>query len=135
MYDLLAGSANMESSYLLSKGKAMEAFPMLKSDGLRGAVVYYDGAWIRSSAPGKVELIPRSSSGQHNDSRMNMALITTAIQYGAVAANHTAVTSLIKNAEGKIIGAKMRDNLTGREWETKAKVRLRSSFEYSQEHR
>lgn len=43
MYDLLAGSANMESSYLLGKGKAMNAFPMLKSDGLRGAVVYYDG--------------------------------------------------------------------------------------------
>lgn len=43
MYDLLAGKANMESSYLLGKGKALEAFPMLKSDGLKGAVVYYDG--------------------------------------------------------------------------------------------
>lgn len=51
MYDLLAGSANMESSYLLGKGKAMEAFPMLKSDGLRGAVVYYDGALPPSCLP------------------------------------------------------------------------------------
>ena len=33
----------MESSYLMSKGKALEQFPMLKSEGLVGAVVYYDG--------------------------------------------------------------------------------------------
>lgn len=53
---------------------------------------------------------------------MNQALINTAVQYGAIAANHTTVTELLKNDEGKIIGAKMRDNLTGREWDTKAKV-------------
>ena len=44
MYDLLAGKENMETSYLMTKGKALEAFPMLKSDGLVGALVYYDGA-------------------------------------------------------------------------------------------
>jgi glycerol-3-phosphate dehydrogenase len=44
MYDVLAGKENMETSYLMSKGKALEAFPMLKSDGLVGALVYYDGA-------------------------------------------------------------------------------------------
>lgn len=33
----------MESSYLMSKGKALETFPMLKQDGLVGALVYYDG--------------------------------------------------------------------------------------------
>ncbi|GAA5821120.1 hypothetical protein JCM11251_001972 [Rhodosporidiobolus azoricus] len=101
MYDILAGKQNMESSYVLGKGKALEAFPMLKSDGLRGAVVYYDG--------------------QHNDSRMNISLILTAVQYGAVAANHTEITALIKDEEGKVKGAKMRDVLTGREWETKSK--------------
>ena len=35
----------MESSYLMSKGKALEAFPMLKQDGLVGALVYYDGTY------------------------------------------------------------------------------------------
>lgn len=45
MYDVLAGKENMESSYLMSKGKALETFPMLKSDGLVGALVYYDGAF------------------------------------------------------------------------------------------
>ncbi|GAA6020494.1 hypothetical protein JCM11491_001374 [Sporobolomyces phaffii] len=101
MYDLLAGKQNMESSYVLGAGKALEAFPMLKKDGLCGAVVYYDG--------------------QHNDSRMNMALILTAVQYGAVAANHTEVVDLLKDSEGRINGCKMRDVITGREWETKAK--------------
>lgn len=43
LYDILAGKENMETSYVMSKGKALETFPMLKSDGLVGAVVYYDG--------------------------------------------------------------------------------------------
>lgn len=50
MYDILAGKENMESSYLMSKGKALEMFPMLKSEGLVGAVVYYDGK-LCSCAP------------------------------------------------------------------------------------
>ena len=41
----------MESSYLMSKGKALEAFPMLKQEGLVGALVYYDGAYPSSSTP------------------------------------------------------------------------------------
>ena len=44
MYDFLAGKENMESSYLMTKGRALETFPMLKQDGLVGALVYYDGA-------------------------------------------------------------------------------------------
>src|SRR4051812_43303487 len=104
MYDILAGSQNMESSYLMSRGKAVEAFPMLKSDGLVGAVVYYDG--------------------QHNDSRMNVALLMTAVLHGAVAANHVSLTALKKNADGKITGGSLKDELTGKEWDIKAKVCL-----------
>lgn len=43
MYDLVAGSENLKSSYVLSKTKALEHFPMLKKDKLVGAIVYYDG--------------------------------------------------------------------------------------------
>ncbi|KAF8523298.1 FAD dependent oxidoreductase, partial [Hysterangium stoloniferum] len=102
MYDFLAGGENMGSSYVMSKGKAVEAFPMLKTDGLVGAVVYYDG--------------------QHNDSRMNIALIMTAVQQGAVVANHVEVTSLLKtNSGGKVTGASVRDTLTGNTWDIRAK--------------
>jgi len=43
LYDILAGPENMESAYWMGKGKSLEAFPMLKSEGLVGGVVYYDG--------------------------------------------------------------------------------------------
>lgn len=43
MYDLVAGSKTVKSSYYLSKSNALELFPMLKGDKLTGAIVYYDG--------------------------------------------------------------------------------------------
>ena len=51
--------------------------------------------------------------GQQNDARMNLSLIITAIRYGADCANHTKVTKLLKNEEGKVCGAKCQDMLTG----------------------
>ena len=41
VYDFLAGSEGIESSYFLTKSKALDAFPMLKKNGLFGALVYY----------------------------------------------------------------------------------------------
>jgi glycerol-3-phosphate dehydrogenase len=46
LYDILAGKENMESSYITSKEKALETFPMLNSTGLKGAKVYYDGIFM-----------------------------------------------------------------------------------------
>ena len=120
MYDILAGKENMETSYLMTKGKALEAFPMLKSDGLVGALVYYDGADFPS--PNLSFGLANKALGQHNDSRMNIALIMTAVKHGAVVANHTEVVKLLKDASGKLNGARVRDNLTGKEWDVKTKV-------------
>ncbi|KAG0096238.1 mitochondrial glycerol-3-phosphate dehydrogenase [Podila epicladia] len=100
-YDLLAGHQGMESSYFLTKGKALDAFPMLKNEKLVGAMVYYDG--------------------QHNDSRMNVALGLTAVQYGAVIANHVEVVELIKDENKRLCGARVKDTLTGKEFNVKAK--------------
>ncbi|PCH39804.1 DAO-domain-containing protein [Wolfiporia cocos MD-104 SS10] len=110
MYDLLAGKENMESSYLMSKGKALETFPMLKQDGLVGALVYYDG--------------------QHNDSRMNIALIMTAVQQGAVVVNHAEVTELRKDG-GKVRGARVHDRLTGRSLDVRAKGVINATGPFS----
>jgi glycerol-3-phosphate dehydrogenase len=60
--------------------------------------------------------------GQQNDARMNVVLALTAAQNGATIANHCEVVELIKNEEGHVKGAKMKDCLTGYEWEVKAKV-------------
>jgi len=106
VYDVLAGKEKLISSYILSKNKAIEAFPMIKSDNLCAALVYYDG--------------------QHNDSRMNVSLAVTAASHGAVVANHTEVLRLIKGKDengrdNRVIGAVLKDLLTGDEFEVKAR--------------
>ena len=53
---------------------------------------------------------------------MNVALAMTAAYHGAAVANHCEVTDLIKNDDGIITGAKVKDVLTGDEWTVKAKV-------------
>ena len=49
-YDYLAGSEGIESSYFLTKSKALESFPMLRKDNVIGAMVYY-GMDLRASFP------------------------------------------------------------------------------------
>lgn len=51
MYDLVAGGQCLKSSYVLSKSKALELFPMLKKDKLVGAIVYYDGQHNNADCP------------------------------------------------------------------------------------
>ncbi|KAL1957905.1 hypothetical protein VTO42DRAFT_5470 [Malbranchea cinnamomea] len=41
LYDFLAGSEGIESSYFLPRSKALDVFPMLKKDSIFGALVYY----------------------------------------------------------------------------------------------
>ncbi|XP_075465473.1 glycerol-3-phosphate dehydrogenase, mitochondrial isoform X4 [Ascaphus truei] len=105
-YDLVAGSQCLKSSYVLSKSKALEFFPMLQRDKLVGAIVYYDG--------------------QHNDARMNLAIALTAARYGAATANYTEVVRLLKKTDSesgreRVCGARCRDVLTGQEFDVKAK--------------
>ncbi len=105
-YDLLAGSEGIESSYFLTKSKAIDAFPMLKQAGLVGALVYYDGA--------------------HNDSRMNVSIALTAALYGATVVNHMEVTALTKDAAGRLTGATMRDTIPGRNGRTASEITVRA---------
>src|SRR5680860_498242 len=58
LYDWLAGRANLHPSRFVDAKEALQRFPMLKADGLRGGVVYYDG--------------------QFDDARMNVSLALTA---------------------------------------------------------
>ncbi|KZS99424.1 uncharacterized protein LAESUDRAFT_782276, partial [Laetiporus sulphureus 93-53] len=46
----------------------------------------------------------------------------TAVQQGAIAANHVEVTSLQKEAgSGKLYGSRVQDKFTGQEFEVRAK--------------
>lgn len=93
VYDLLAGAQGLRGSRLLSRAEALDAFPLLRRDRLVGALVYYDG--------------------QHNDSRMNVSLALTAALYGATVVNHVEVTALVKDAAGRVCGARVRDLMAG----------------------
>ncbi|KAJ3228066.1 mitochondrial glycerol-3-phosphate dehydrogenase [Chytriomyces hyalinus] len=121
-YEFLAGAEGISKSYFLGKRKALEAFPMMKSDRLVGAMVYYDGA--------------------HNDSRMNVAIALTAVAHGAVVANHVEVVELVKKPRTKffgkagfgkdeICGAVVRDVLTGKTWTVKAKGVINATGPFS----
>ncbi|XP_041056967.1 glycerol-3-phosphate dehydrogenase, mitochondrial [Carcharodon carcharias] len=106
MYDFVAGSQCLRSSYVLTKSRALELFPMLKEDQLVGAIVYYDG--------------------QHNDARMNLSIALTAARYGAAIANYVEAVSLLKNKDpdtGKeyVCGAKCRNVETDEFFDVKAK--------------
>jgi glycerol-3-phosphate dehydrogenase len=101
MYDWLAGKANLHPSRYVDAAEALKRFPMLKSEGLRGGVIYYDG--------------------QFDDARMNVIIALTAAEQGATVANHIEVTGLLKNSD-KLSGAAVTDKLTSESWDIRAKV-------------
>lgn len=95
MYDLLAGSKTIDRSSFMTARRAVTKYPLLRTDGLKGAIVYHDG--------------------QHDDSRMGLSVVITAAQHGATVANYTKVTGLIHDANaGKVRGVKAVDQLTGK---------------------
>lgn len=102
MYDLIAGRANLEPSYLLTRTRALRTFPMLNESELKGAIVYYDGS--------------------QNDSRMNASLAVSAAEKGADILNYTEVVGLLKNEQGKVIGAEVVDRETNERYAIKAKA-------------
>jgi glycerol-3-phosphate dehydrogenase len=110
LYDALAGRANLQGSRFVSRDEAIRRFPMLKKEGLRGAVLYYDG--------------------QFDDARMNVALALTAAEEGAAVANHVEVTGLLKEA-GRVRGAAVRDTLTGDRWDVRAQTVVNATGPFS----
>lgn len=51
--------------------------------------------------------------GQFDDARYNLAVALTATLAGATVVNHAKVMRLLKNTEGRVVGATVRDTLTG----------------------
>lgn len=110
LYDRLAGRATLHKSFFVGAKEALQKFPMLKSENLRGGVIYYDG--------------------QFDDSRMNVAIILTAIEHNAKIANHVEATGLLRH-KTKLIGARVKDRLSGEEWEIKARAIVNAAGPFS----
>ena len=101
LYDRLAGKDNLHPSRYVGAQAAREQFPMLRNDGLKGAVIYYDG--------------------QFDDARMNLEIALTAATEGATIANYVTVTELIKR-DGRLAGAVVVEGQSGKDIEVLAKV-------------
>jgi glycerol-3-phosphate dehydrogenase len=101
LYDLLAGSMGIGRSRLVGRSDALKRFPMLKADGLKAGVLYYDG--------------------QFNDARMAVTLALTALNYGALVANHVEVTALLKEGSN-VAGALVKEFFSGAEWAIRARA-------------
>lgn len=110
LYDMLAGREALEGTEMLSKREMKERLPDVNDEGLWGGVAYSDG--------------------EFNDSRMNVGLATTAAAHGAAVANHVKVKSLLKDAQGKVIGVQAEDQLTGESWPIRAKVVINATGPY-----
>ncbi|WP_437440998.1 FAD-dependent oxidoreductase [Sinomicrobium kalidii] len=93
IYDLLAGKLSLGASVFIGKDETLKRIPTVKTEGLRGGVLYHDG--------------------QFDDSRLAVNLAQTCIEHGAVVLNYTEVRGLLKKNShiGGVIAA---DKETGK---------------------
>lgn len=102
LYQLLAGKYGFGKSRLLSREETLERLPTIKTEGLRGGAIYYDG--------------------QFDDARLLIHMAVTAWEQGAALLNYLAVTGIAKDAQGFVNGIAARDAETGEELHASAKV-------------
>jgi glycerol-3-phosphate dehydrogenase len=102
VYNLLAGKYGFGPSQILSREETLERLPTIRTEGLRGGVVYYDG--------------------QFDDARLLINLVTTAAEQGAALLNYVQVTGLTRGDDGYVNGVKACDLESGRECQATARV-------------
>ena len=115
VYNLLAGKYGFGVSRILSKEETLARLPTIKTDGLRGGVVYFDG--------------------QFDDSRLLINMAATAYDLGATLLNYVRVTGLTNDAEGFIDGVIARDAETGEEYQAKAEVVINATGPFTDDLR
>lgn len=96
----------------LTRRGARRMMPALKKDALVGALHYYDG--------------------QVDDARHTMFLSRTAAAYGAHVASRTRVVDLLRDGD-RVVGAKVRDLESGREFDILAKQVVNASGVWTDE--
>ena len=111
LYDWLSGRMSIGSSHVIGKAEAKRRFPTMRTEGVKAAVVYYDGQFV--------------------DSRLAASLMMTAHQHGAILANHVEALALHHDLLGKISGAELRDRLTGERFAVSAKAVINATGPYA----
>jgi Glycerol-3-phosphate dehydrogenase len=101
MYDLLARDPLFPHPSLLSLARTTQREPALNRDGLTGGYTYPDA---------QMEF----------PERICVELAQETVAAGGTALNHTRVVKLREEGGARVVGATLRDELTGREWEVEA---------------
>lgn len=101
LYDLLAGKHGFGPSKNLSREETLERIPTLEDDGLLGGVIYHDG--------------------QFDDARLNINMVQTAADQGAVLLNYLQVCGLKKEG-GLVSGVLACDSESGAGFEINGRV-------------
>ncbi|MHB1213540.1 MAG: glycerol-3-phosphate dehydrogenase/oxidase [Thiobacillus sp.] len=104
VYERLAGRASLGRSQRLSAAETRRELPTLRTDGLRGGVLYHDG--------------------QFDDARLAVSLASSAWDHGATLVNYCQVAGLLRagGAGTPVTGVMARDRETGTEHEIRARV-------------
>ena len=100
VYDLLAGVQKSESRVMLSKAKTITEEPLLNTEGLLGAGMYYEY--------------------RTDDARLTMEVLKTAVYYGAQAYNYTQVDDFIVE-NGQVVGVEVTDLINESKYKFTAK--------------
>lgn len=111
IYDLLAGKYSIGKSRILSKSETLAHLPSIKSEGLSGGVLYYDG--------------------QFDDTRLLIDLVRTAYKHGAAVLNYTRVKNFEKAGDGRISGVEFEDVESGTMFSVKAKTVINATGAFS----
>ncbi len=102
VYNMLSGRYRFGPTTRLSREETLERLPTIKTDGLKGGVVYYDG--------------------QFDDSRLLINLVATAAEQSATLLNYVAVTGLRRDADGFISGVVAIDQESGCKFDVGARA-------------
>lgn len=110
LYDLLAGKQKVSRSRMLSRDETIARLPTVRTDGLAGGVLYYDG--------------------QFDDARLLIDLAVTAVSKGAAVLNYARVTGFRNGSDGRVAGVMFEDVETGEEFhaETRAVINATGAF-------
>lgn len=100
LYDALSHGGRFARSRALSAGGVRTALPPVKTERLRGGVLYWDA--------------------QFDDARLAIALAQSAVDAGAAVANYVRATAL-RYEDGRVAGVTARDEETGETFEIRAR--------------
>ncbi|MFZ3340502.1 MAG: glycerol-3-phosphate dehydrogenase/oxidase [Terriglobales bacterium] len=111
LYQLLAGKYGLGASRILSREETLAYLPTLKTDGLRGGAVYYDG--------------------QFDDARLLIHMAATAYEQGATLLNYVEVTGVTRDAMGRVNGVIAHEMETGDEFRAAARIVINATGAFS----